>query len=91
MSNNTQTPEKPAHPTPPLTPTAPPIIERHWVRGDARINFAEQAAAAAFGRRWATPSERTFVDHPPPVLTEPHPARARNPVAAILDRKRRAA
>jgi len=76
------------------TSAAPPsgsILDIHFVRSDSPISFAEQAAAAAFGRRWATPSERAFVDHPPPVLTEPPCARARNPADALLDRKRRAA
>lgn len=86
-------PNTPAIASAPKSPlAAPPIIQEHWVRNDSPNCFAEKAAAAAFGAGWATPSSHGFIDRRPPHIAAPKTVPVvRNPVSAILDRKRRAA
>ena len=81
---------KPDNATP--APPSGSIVDIHFVRHDSPISFAEEAAAAAFGGAWATPSSHGFVDHQPPHIAAPKTAPvAVNPITALLIKRRRAA
>ena len=62
-----------------------PILHEHWP------NFAQAAAADAFGGRWIAPENRDFTDRPPPgapAAATPKPAPTHDIVAALRSARR---
>lgn len=68
------------------------ILSVHYpgVAEQIEADFAEQAAADAFGRRYVAPADRDFRDHQPPHISAPKQPHRSHAAARLLAAKRAA-